>query len=208
MAKRHLDFAGVDHDADWSLPAWLYTDPEYHAVEIERVLRPSWQIVCHASELAGPGDWRTLEYLGESIVVVRGGDGIVRAFYNVCRHRAMRLVEGDAGCTRKLVCPYHAWTYELDGRLTGVPMQRDYPALDMAASGLVPVDVDTWRGFVFVRLADDGGPSVASMFAPYDHEVAPYRFEDVRPLAPIRRRERRVNWKNVGDNYSDNLHIP
>ena len=208
MAKRHLDLAGVDRDADWSLPGWLYTDAEYHAVEIERVLRPSWQIVCHDSELAAPGDWRTIEYLGESIVVVRGDDGVVRGFYNVCRHRAMRLVEGTAGCTRKLVCPYHAWTYELDGRLTGVPMRRDYPALDMAASGLVPVDVDTWRGFVFVRLVDDGGPSVASMFAPYDHEVAPYRFEDVRALAPIRLRERRVNWKNVGDNYSDNLHIP
>jgi phenylpropionate dioxygenase-like ring-hydroxylating dioxygenase large terminal subunit len=208
MAKRHLDLAGVDRDADWSLPGWLYTDAEYHAVEIERVLRPSWQIVCHDSELAAPGDWRTIEYLGESIVVVRGDDGVVRGFYNVCRHRAMRLVEGAAGCTRKLVCPYHAWTYELDGRLTGVPMRRDYPALDMAASGLVSVEVDTWRGFVFVRLTDDGGPSVASMFAPYDHEVAPYRFEDVRALAPIRLRERRVNWKNVGDNYSDNLHIP
>ena len=208
MAKRHLDLAGVDRDADWSLPGWLYTDAEYHAVEIERVLRPSWQIVCHDSELAAPGDWRTIEYLGESIVVVRGDDGVVRGFYNVCRHRAMRLVEGAAGCTRKLVCPYHAWTYELDGRLTGVPMRRDYPALDMAASGLVSVEVDTWRGFVFVRLTDDGGPSVASMFAPYDHEVAPYRFEDVRALAPIRLRERQVNWKNVGDNYSDNLHIP
>ena len=208
MAQRYQDLASPDPDADWSLPAWLYTDAEYHAVELDRVLRPSWQIVCHAGELARPGDWRTIEYLGESIVVVRGEDGAIRAFHNVCRHRAMRLVEGAAGCTRKLVCPYHAWTYDLDGRLTGVPMRRDYPALDMATTGLVPVDIDTWRGFVFVRLADDGGPSVAEMFAPYDHEIAPYRFEAMRPLAPIRSRERRVNWKNVGDNYSDNLHIP
>jgi phenylpropionate dioxygenase-like ring-hydroxylating dioxygenase large terminal subunit len=208
MAQRYLDLASVDADADWSLPAWLYTDAEYHAVELDRVIRPSWQIVCHAGEIAQPGDWRTIEYLGESIVVVRGDDGAVRAFHNVCRHRAMRLVQGAAGCTRKLVCPYHAWTYELDGRLTGVPMRRDYPALDMETTKLVPVELDSWRGFLFVRLEDDGGPSVAAMMAPYDHEIAPYRFEDVRPLAPVRQRERQVNWKNVGDNYSDNLHIP
>ena len=207
MAHR---FAAVerDPDADWSLPGWLYTDPEYFAVECARVLRPSWQIVCHQSDLAQPGDFRTIDYLGESIVVVRGEQGDLGAFHNVCRHRAMRLVEGPAGCAKKIVCPYHAWVYETDGRLTGVPMRRDYPALDMTATGLVRVDIDVWRGFVFVRLEDDGGPSVAAMMAPYDHEIAPYRFEDVRTISDVRARERAVNWKNVGDNYSDNLHIP
>ena len=197
-----------DPDADWSLPGWLYTDPEFHAVECERVIRPSWQIVCHESDLADAGDYRTIAYLGEAIVVVRGEDGAIRAFHNVCRHRAMRLVEGPAGCARKLVCPYHAWTYELDGRLSGVPMRRDYPALRLEDNGLVPVEVSTWRGFVFVRLVDDGGPSPAQMMAPYDAEVAPYRFEDMRRIGDVRLRERAVNWKNVGDNYSDNLHIP
>ena len=208
MAHRPIDLPLPDRDADWSLPGWLYTDREYFDLEVERVIRPSWQIVCHEGDIPAAGDWHTLEYLGESVVVVRGADGAIRAFHNVCRHRAMRLVEGAAGCARKLVCPYHAWVYELDGRLTGVPMRRDYPALDMASTGLVPVEVDRWRGFVFVRLADDGGPSVAEMFAPYDAEVAPYRFEEMRAIAPVRTRERRVNWKNVGDNYSDNLHIP
>jgi phenylpropionate dioxygenase-like ring-hydroxylating dioxygenase large terminal subunit len=106
------------------------------------------------------------------------------------------------------VCPYHAWTYELDGRLSGVPMRRDYPALTLEDNGLVPVEVDRWRGFVFIRLEDDGGPSVAQMMAPYDAEVAPYRFEEMRRISDVRLRERNVNWKNVGDNYSDNLHIP
>jgi len=199
---------GIDPDADWSLPGWIYTDPEFLSVEAERILRPSWQILCHESDLAEAGDWRTISYLGENVVAVRGRDGTIRAFHNVCRHRAMRIVEGDAGCAHKLVCPYHAWTYELDGRLSGVPMRRDYPALDMDASGLVPVDVSIWRGFVFVRLEDDGGPSVAEMMAPYDAEIAPYRFEDMRRIGDVRTRERAVNWKNVGDNYSDNLHIP
>ncbi len=207
MAQRFEDI-DADPQADWSLPGWLYTDPEYFAVECARIIRPSWQIVCHESDLANPGDFRTIDYLGESIVVLRGEDSVVQAFHNVCRHRAMRLLEGRAGCAKKIVCPYHAWVYETDGRLTGVPMRRDYPALDMAATGLVPVDVDIWRGFVFVRLEDDGGPSVATMMAPYDREIAPYRVEDMRVLSEVRTRERAVNWKNVGDNYSDNLHIP
>ncbi|VVS98920.1 2Fe-2S ferredoxin [Sphingomonas sp. EC-HK361] len=211
MAQRFADLSppapAPDPDADWSLPGWLYTDAEYFAVECDRVIRPSWQIVCHESDLPNPGDWRTIEYLGESLVVLRGDDGALRAFHNVCRHRAMRLVEGNAGCARKLVCPYHAWTYGLDGRLSGVPMKRDYPALRLEDNGLAPVEIDRWRGFVFVRL-EDGGPSVADMMAPYDHEIAPYRFEDMRRLSDVRLRERAVNWKNVGDNYSDNLHIP
>ena len=150
----------------------------------------------------------TLDLLGESIVVARGVDGGVRAFANVCRHRAMRLVEGPRACASRIVCPYHAWTYDLDGRLTGVPFRRDYPALRLADNGLVPVDVEVWRGFVFVRLENRGGPSVAAMMAPYDAEIAPYRLEDVRTIGPVRERPRAVNWKNVGDNYSDNLHIP
>lgn len=197
-----------DPDADWSLPGWIYGDPEFHALEMARILRPSWQILCHESDLAAPGDWRTLAYLGENVVAIRGSDGTIRAFHNVCRHRAMRIVDGDGGCARKLVCPYHAWTYELDGRLSGVPMRRDYPALELDANGLVPVQASVWRGFVFVRLEDDGGPSVAEMMAPYDSEIAPYRLEAMRRIGDVRTRDRTVNWKNVGDNYSDNLHIP
>jgi phenylpropionate dioxygenase-like ring-hydroxylating dioxygenase large terminal subunit len=197
-----------DPDADWSLPGWIYHDPEFAALERERIIRPSWQIVCHESDLDQPGAWRSLSYCGENVIVVRGEDGALRAFLNLCRHRAMRLVEGAAGCARKLVCPYHAWTYETDGRLTGVPMKRDYPALDLAQNGLFPVGLELWHGFVFVRLEDRGFPSVADMMAPYEAEVAPYRLADMRRMGDVRERPRAVNWKNVGDNYSDNLHIP
>lgn len=131
-----------------------------------RVIRPSWQIVCHESDLAAPGDYRTIDCLGESVVVVRGQDGALRAFSNVCRHRAVRLVEAPAGCARKLVCPYHAWTYETDGRLTGVPMRSDYPALRLKDNGLAGIALEAWRGFVFVRLEDAGFPSVGEMMAP------------------------------------------
>jgi phenylpropionate dioxygenase-like ring-hydroxylating dioxygenase large terminal subunit len=195
-------------EPELGLPGWIYHDPEFFAVEMERVIRPSWQIVCHASDIPGTGDWRTLDLLGESVVVIRGGDGEIRAFHNLCRHRGSRIAAGAEGCTRRLTCPYHAWTYGLDGALIGVPNRADYPGLDPAALGLKPVELEIWRGFVFVRLESDGGPSVAEMIAPYDEEIAPYRFDDLRAIGRVTLRPRPVNWKNVADNYSDGLHIP
>ncbi len=193
-------------EPELSLPGWIYRDPEFFAVEMERVIRPAWQIVCHSNEIAAPGEWRTIDYLGESVVVVRGDDGEVRAFANVCRHRGSRLVSGGAGCARRLTCPYHAWTYALDGRLIGVPHKSDYPGLDASKLGLAPVELETWRGFHFVRL-EPGGASVADMMAPHEAEIGPYRFEALEALGRVTLRPRAVNWKNVADNYSDGLHI-
>jgi phenylpropionate dioxygenase-like ring-hydroxylating dioxygenase large terminal subunit len=198
----------VDPDADFSLPGWIYRDQEFMDLEVERIFRPSWQIVCHVNEIPKPGDYQTIDYIGESVVVIRGDDGQIRAFTNVCRHRAMRLVEGPMGCAKKLVCPYHAWVYETDGRLTGVPMKGEYPTLKLEDNGLVPVATEVWHGFVFVCLEPAGFPSVAEMMAPFEAEVSQYRFEAMERMAPVRTRPRAVNWKNVGDNYSDNLHIP
>jgi phenylpropionate dioxygenase-like ring-hydroxylating dioxygenase large terminal subunit len=193
-------------EPELSLPGWLYHDPEYHAVEMERVIRPAWQVVCHENEIPAPGDWRTIDYLGESVIVIRGEDGAARAFANVCRHRGSRLVSGAGGCAKRLTCPYHAWTYALDGRLIGVPHKSDYPGLDQGRLGLVPVEIEAWRGFLFVRL-ESGGPSVAAMMAPFEAEIAPYRFEHLQALGRVTLRPRSVNWKNVADNYSDGLHI-
>ncbi len=193
---------------DFGLPSWAYTDPDYHATEMERVIAPSWQIVCHVSDIPNVGDWRSLDLLDESVIVIRGEDAKVRAFANVCHHRGMQLVDGHAGCAKKLVCPYHAWVYELDGRLSGVPMKADYPALDMADTGLIAVDLEIWQGFVFVRLKNGGGLSVEDMMAPAMHEIGLYRFEAMRPVGTASTRPRMVNWKTVGDNYTDNLHIP
>lgn len=209
MATSHIDMAGGNADPlnGWSLPAWTYSDPEFFELEKEKVFAPSWQVVCHVSDIPDAGDWHSLDYIGESVIVVRGRDMQLRAFANVCRHRGSRIVDGSSGCAKKLVCPYHAWTYELDGSLTGVPDASSYPTLDMAAQGLAPVTMEVWNGFVFVRLVDKG-PSVAQMMAPYAHMVAPYRFEEMKALGRVTLRQRAVNWKNIGDNYSDGLHIP
>jgi phenylpropionate dioxygenase-like ring-hydroxylating dioxygenase large terminal subunit len=195
-----------DPDADWSLPGWTYRDPEFFKAELRRIFRPSWQIVAHESDLPAPGDYHRLDYIGESVIAIRGEDGQVRAFTNVCRHRGARIVQDGAGCARRLVCPYHGWTYDSAGRLIGVPMREDY-AFDAADHGLQSVQLENFHGFLFVRLEDDGGPCVAQMMAPWAEEIAAYRFADVRALGRVTLRPRDVNWKIVGDNYSDGLHI-
>ncbi|HKO67771.1 MAG TPA: aromatic ring-hydroxylating dioxygenase subunit alpha [Burkholderiaceae bacterium] len=197
----------TDSDDGWSLPAWTYRDAGFFEIEMTRVMRPSWQVVCHASDIENPGDWQTLEFLNESIVVIRGDDRQMRAFTNVCRHRGSRLLSESSGCAKRLTCPYHGWTYGLDGQLIGVPGKGDYPGLDIEAHGLVPVELEVWRGFIFVRLTP-GGPSVATMMGPYEGLIAPYRFEQLRALGRVTLRPRDVNWKNIADNYSDGLHIP
>lgn len=209
MTSQPVRLTSVQSDPDdhQSLPGWLYHDPEFFEAERDRFLRAAPQVVCHLNEIPNPGDWRTLDYLGESVIVVRGDDGDVRAFANVCRHRGSRLVDGDAGCARKLVCPYHAWTYGLDGQLTGVPMKAQYPGLDQSKLGLAPIATEVWRGFVFVTL-EAGAPTVAAMMAPYEHEIAPYRFEDMQAIGRVTLRPRPLNWKTIADNYSDGLHIP
>ena len=131
----------------------------------------------------------------------------MRAFSNVCRHRGSRLVDGTGGCAKVLTCPYHAWSYARDGRLVGVPHRNEYPGLQTEDHGLFPVALEKWRGFLFVTL-EPGAPSVAEMMAPYENEVAPYRFEDLRAIGRVTLRPRPLNWKTIADNYSDGLHIP
>ncbi len=193
-----------------SLPGWLYHDAEFFEAEKRAFLRAAPQVVCHESEIAAPGEWRSLEYLDESVIVIRGDDGEVRAFANVCRHRGSRLVDGTGGCAKVLTCPYHAWSYARDGRLAGVPHRAEYPGLEPDKLGLAPVALEKWRGFLFVTLesGSPGAPSVAEMMAPYEDEVAPYRFEELRAIGRVTNRPRKLNWKTIADNYSDGLHIP
>jgi carnitine monooxygenase subunit len=199
--------AGAAEEDHYSLPAWIYHDQEFFERETTAIFRKSWQVVCHVSDVPRPGDFHSLDFLGESLVVLRGDDNGLRAFHNVCRHRAARLLDGSKGhCGRRITCPYHAWTYALDGRLVAVPDRQAFPTLDMARHGLAPLDLEVFMGFVFVRL-EPGLPSVREMAAPYAEELALCRMEELVPQGRVTLRPRQVNWKNVGDNYSDGLHI-
>jgi len=208
MATRLRDTnPAVDPLDGVSLPGWLYHEPEFFAAEQRAFLRAAPQVVCHESEIAEAGDWRSLEYLGESVIVIRGDGGQIRAFANVCRHRGSRLVDGTGGCARVLTCRYHAWSYGRDGKLLGVPHRGEYPDLRTEELRLVPVALERWHGFLFVTL-ESGAPPVAEMMAPFETEVAPYRLEELRAIGRVTLRPRPLNWKTIADNYSDHLHIP
>jgi phenylpropionate dioxygenase-like ring-hydroxylating dioxygenase large terminal subunit len=192
----------------FSLPGWIYRDVDFLEAEKERVFATSWQVLCHLNDIPDPGDYHTLEFLGEPLVAVRGQGQRVSAFFNVCRHRAARLLDGGSGhCPGRIVCPYHAWTYDLDGRLSNVTHRKEFADFSPEHYSLKPVETEIYKGFVFVRLKP-GLPRVAEMLAPYDSELAAYRLEELKPLGRVTLRTRHVNWKNVTDNYSDAMHIP
>ena len=191
----------------FSLPGWIYRDADFLEAEKERVFATSWQIVCHLNDIPDPGDYHTLDFMGEPLVAVRGQDRTVKAFYNVCRHRAARLLDGGSGhCPGRIVCPYHAWTYDLAGRLTAVTHRKEFAEFALDQYGLKPLETEIYKVFIFVRLKP-GLPSVADMLAPYEAELAAYRLEELQPLGRVTLRTRHVNWKNVTDNYSDAMHI-
>jgi phenylpropionate dioxygenase-like ring-hydroxylating dioxygenase large terminal subunit len=191
----------------FSLPGWIYRDADFLEAEKEHVFAGAWQIVCHLNDIPAPGDYHTLDFLGEPLVAVRQRDLSVQAFFNVCRHRAARLLDGAGSCAGRIVCPYHAWTYDLDGRLAAVPQRKEFAEFSNQRYGLKTLETEVYRGFVFVRLKS-GLPGVAQMLAPYADELALYRLEELQPLGRVTFRVREVNWKNVTDNYSDAMHIP
>ena len=197
----------IGDDEAHGLPAWIYHDPAFFALEKQHIFRTSWHLVCHQNDIPATGDYHTFDILGESVMSVRGDDGQIRSFHNVCRHRASRLLDGAKGqCGRRITCPYHAWTYSLDGRLVGVPFKSTFRGLEMEKNGLIGLDQEIFLGFVFVRFAP-GLPGVREMAAPYLHELEIYRMEQLVPQGRVTLRARHVNWKNIADNYSDGLHI-
>jgi phenylpropionate dioxygenase-like ring-hydroxylating dioxygenase large terminal subunit len=202
LAERHAAPA----DDGRSLPAWIYRDPEFFALEREYLFLPAWHLVCHVADVPQAGDYATFEILGELALVVRGKDGVVRAFHNVCRHRAARVLDGPLGNAGNCIrCPYHAWTYTLEGKLTAVPGRSQYD-IDEGALGLVPLRCEEVLGLVFVRFVDDG-PSVRETLAPILDELEPYDIPSMQPLFPLHQRLRQANWKNANDNYNDALHV-
>jgi phenylpropionate dioxygenase-like ring-hydroxylating dioxygenase large terminal subunit len=206
--RRFKNVAPADADLEGlSLPAWIYHDPEFFELEKRTIFRSAWQLVCHVNDVRAAGDFHSFEFLGESAIVVRADNGDVRAFHNVCRHRAARILDGPKGnCGRRITCPYHAWTYALDGRLVGVPNRESFRGLETARHGLAELEHEIFMGFIFIRF-EPGLPSVREMAAPYAHELAAYRLEELVPQGRVTLRPRNVNWKNVADNYSDGLHI-
>ena len=199
-----------EHSQDelvYGLPAWTYQNAELLDLEYQRLILGTWQVVCHANDVPDPGDYTTLELMRDSIIVLRGRDGDLRAFHNVCRHRGARLVDGPGKCRSRLVCPYHGWAYRLDGSLAGVPSEKSFPGLDKSCHGLNEVELEVLLGFVFVRVAGEG-PSLKDMWGDYVKTVAPYEPEKMVALTEVVEEEWDADWKTVVDNNQENYHIP
>ena len=139
-----------------SLPQRYFISPEVFAQEQERIFSRQWVLVGHQSQTPKPGDYFLAQVAGESLIVVRDQKSEVRGFYNVCRHRGTRLKEDTCGHSSTIQCPYHAWTYALDGRLIGAPHMDDVPGFDKADYPLHRVNLAVWEGFIFVNLAETG----------------------------------------------------
>lgn len=191
------------------LPAWTYASGELFEIEADILFRRHWQIVCHVSDIPEPGDFQTLDLVGERGLVIRGRDGAVRAFHNLCRHRGSRVVAEQCGTIRgAIVCPFHGWTYDLSGQLRGVAQPRSFPALDPEEWGLRPLEMEIWRGFVFIRFAPGPQPSVAGLMARHEAEIEPYGLAELVGAGPLAwGQETEVNWKSVRDVDNEGYHV-
>ena len=208
LPQRRAEAAEAAPGLPETLPGWTYHSAEFLELEKRHLLLTNWQLVCHVSEVRQAGDFATLDFMGERAFVIRGEDGILRAFHNVCRHRAAAVVRGQTGsCQHAIRCFYHGWTYGFDGRLKAVPGESGFPGLDKAKLGLKPLELEIHLGFAFVRFAA-GGASVAERLAPFGRELAAYRSEEMVPVRACWQVELPVNWKNVMDNYLEGYHVP
>ena len=191
-----------------TLAAPAYSDPAVFEAERRRIFHRTWQLAGHTSDLPRPGDYLVFDLLEQSAILLRGEDGRVRAFHNACRHRAFRLLEGEGCSPARVRCKYHGFSYALDGHLAGVPGERDFAGLDRAAMGLRPVELEEWQGFLFIRFAPDGGPSVAAQLDPLAAHLARYRFSELRPFGRETHDSVACNWKVAQENNIEGYHIP
>lgn len=188
-----------------SLDARYYTDPAIFAAEQAGLLSRTWQFAGHVSYLEKPGDYFTFEIAGQNLFCIRDKDGEIRAFYNVCQHRAHQLVQGS-GNARLLVCPYHAWTYELTGKLRSGPNINAVPGFDRGEICLTSVRTESFLGFIFVNLdpnakpMDEWYPGVReelSEFVPHIDALKPIEWVEI---------PEDCNWKVSVENYSECYH--
>ena len=197
-------------DVRKTLPGAAYHSDETWALDREQVFYRNWVYVGRAERIARPGAWMRVEVADESILLVRGKDDRIRAFYNVCRHRGSRICDDEQGEVRThLRCPYHAWGYALDGTLVITPM-IDKDEIDRPSTSLWPVHVDVWEGFVFVNLSrDEPRPLLENLADQMDDplELARFGLADLR-IARVTTNEVRANWKIVIENYNECLHCP
>lgn len=186
-------------------PAWVYTSPAFYRREVERIFRREWQFIGRTEQLAKPGEYQAMEYAGVPIILVRGQDDAVRAFANTCRHRGSLLLDEGRGQCKAIVCPYHSWTYTLDGQLAGTPDMDRTEGFRAEDFPLLPIRLETWAGFMFINF-DDAAPPLSEFLGDIDDKVGMYGLQD---MVLTRRREYEIdcNWKLWVENAKESYHI-
>lgn len=190
-----------------SLHADTYTEPAWYRLDREAIIARSWQWVCHVEKLREPGSYVTVDIAGRPVAVVRDREGMLRAFYNVCKHRAHELLRGE-GQTSRIMCPYHAWVYKLDGQLVRAPETEALQGFDPGEICLDAVQVEEFCGFVFVNL-DPAAAPLAVQSGDLGTEIGHWA-PDIADLTFGHRLsyDIRSNWKNVVDNFLECYHCP
>jgi phenylpropionate dioxygenase-like ring-hydroxylating dioxygenase large terminal subunit len=197
---------------DWDrrgLPGWTYRSDALFELERDEVFLNHWQLAGHENDLPAPGDWISFDIFNERAVVMRGRDGVVRAFHNLCRHRGARVVDGLSGhCKGAIVCPFHGWVYNLDGTLRGAARPESFGEMDRTAFGLKTVEMEIWHGFIFLRFRPGPQPPVAVWLAPYDDDFAAYHAGELLPARVAGwGTDLAVNWKSVRDVDNEGYHV-
>jgi choline monooxygenase len=192
--------------SSFALTPRFYRDETVLEAEQERILERSWQLAGHVSELPDAGSYLTAVAGTQPVLVVRGKDGELRAFRNVCRHRGSRVLSGSGRCGKAIRCGYHGWTYRLDGSLIGMPEVRSFGDIDKSALGLLPARVEEMCGLVFVNL-DLGATPLADRLGDLPERLDRYRIPSLVPFSTVDG-EQPVNWKIVIDNYLEGYHVP
>jgi choline monooxygenase len=195
-------------DHAWTIPSPWYFDARIGELEQQSVFAKSWQVAGRADQVRGKGDFFTADLAGEPIVVARDEDGQLRAFYNVCRHHAAAVVTEAQGCAKQFRCPYHGWTYGVDGALKGMVEFEGVCNFDRSKNGLVPIRVDTWENFVFVNLDGSAG-TLQEFLGAVPGLVAPLQLAKKLKYFDRRIYTLHCNWKVYVDNYLDGgYHVP
>ncbi len=197
----------VDASKSLSLRAEAYVEPRWYDIDQRAVFAKTWQWVCHVEKLRTPGSYLTTQIAGHPVAIVRDREGALRAFYNVCKHRAHELLSGE-GETTRIMCPYHAWVYKLDGQLVRAPETEGLKDFDMGQICLDQVQVEEFCGFVFVNLDPDAA-SLSEQSGDLETEIRHWA-PDIERLTFGRRLtyDIKSNWKNVVDNFLECYHCP
>ncbi len=189
------------------MPAARYTSEEYYELERTQVFRKSWLFAGHIDEIPEPGCYMRWHNAGDPIVIVHGMDGVVRAFYNTCRHRGAPVVTQDFGKSSRLMCGYHNWTYKTDGTLIGVPERQDFPPdFDMSCRGLLPVRCEMYGNVIFVNF-DPEAPTLLEYLGPIADEWEEFGFGNLR-LAARHSFDLNCNWKVAMEANMEVYHVP